>query len=1012
MLPAVPIFLAAPVPSPAPAPPAAAATAAQPRRAAAGRGARVVARTGVPVPGAGEDAAQRAARSTSSRFDSPGLVAYYSVVRTGSRNEVEPGKSGFAHFFEHLMFRGSEKYTAEKYNAVIKEMGADSNAFTSDDLTVYHILASKTALPKIVEIEADRFQHLSTRRPKFQKEARAVLGEYNKNASNPIEKMVEALYDNAFTTHTYKHTTMGFLKDIENMPKELVYSRQFFDRYYRPENVILLVVGDADPEKVFRLVEKSYGEWKPGSKHPAVPVEPPQKKEKRAALSWKGPTLPMLLEGYHTPAFSTTNVNVPTLDVLAELLFAERAPLYKRLVIKEQKVETLVGLDRPARRSEPVHRAGAHQEAGRRRLRREGDPRGDGARSRARASTRRRWREVLSHVKYAFAGQLSTADKTATTAASFLALTGDLESINAYFALFDKVTSADVKRVAAAILRAREPDGRDDEGGQVMRTLRDDDVDDARRGEPARRSPRRPAAPRSRQAGAAKSAEAGQARQVERRGIRTVFLPSPANPLVALRVFFQVGAVDDPAGKEGLASLTAEMLGKGGSKARTYAEVLDALYPLAAQIRVYGDKESIVFEGTVHRDNLARFADLLADQILTPRFADDDFTRNRQDALDYITKTLRGNNDEDLGKEAMATILFYNHPYGAPTRGTVAGLNAITLDDVRTLYASHFTRDRLVVGVAGGYPDGFAEAFVKRFAALPAKAPPLAKLPPLPKPKRESPDRRREGRARVRDLDRAAAGRDPQGSRLLPADRRALVPGRAPHLQRRADAPPARGPRAQLRRLRVHRELHPGRLDDLPAAQHRAPPAALRDLAAPGAADNGLFALRAALYETDKLIRDGIPQAGFEATKKFLMNYSNLWAQDASRRLGYAIDARGDRQGPGQGAAGAAAQDEEGRGRRGHAQAPERRGADDRHRRRQGAAGRRHAALRRAHRHQLRHGRHAARGGRRGRPHQAVPGPDRKGERPGHTGRQDVREVARGERHAAQGPPRPFGRRS
>ncbi|HEY7373948.1 MAG TPA: insulinase family protein, partial [Polyangia bacterium] len=124
-------------------------------------------------------------------------------------------------------------------------------------------------------------------------------------------------------------------------------------------------------------------------------------------------------------------------------------------------------------------------------------------------------------------------------------------------------------------------------------------------------------------------------------GIRTVFLPSPSSPLVALRLVFQVGAVDDPAGKQGLAHLTAAMLGKGGSKARTYAELLDALYPLAAQIHVYGDKETIVFEGTVHRDNLTKFADLLAEQILTPRFADEDFTRNRLDALDFVTKTLR-----------------------------------------------------------------------------------------------------------------------------------------------------------------------------------------------------------------------------------------------------------------------------------------------------------------------------------------------------------------------------------
>ena len=382
-------------------------------------------------------------------FDSPGLVAYYSVVRTGSRNEVEAGKSGFAHFFEHMMFHGTEKYTLEAYNGVIKQMGADSNAFTSDDLTVYHILAGKQALPKIVEIESDRFQHLTYQQPDFQKEARAVLGEYNKNASNPMEKMVETLYDHAFTTHTYKHTTMGFLKDIENMPNEMAYSRQFFDRFYRPENVVLLVVGDADPEEVFKLVEASYGGWKAGSPHPVIPVEPPQKKEQRAELVWPGPTLPMLIEGYHTPGFSTTNVDLPTLDVLAELLFAERAPLYKKLVIKEQKVESMSGSNDAhvdpnlftvfARIKKPTEvgyvETSIHDEMAR--IAKEGV---DDA----------TLRDVLSHVKYAFAGQLSTADKTAYTASSFIALTGELASINAYFALYDKVTSADVKRVAAA----------------------------------------------------------------------------------------------------------------------------------------------------------------------------------------------------------------------------------------------------------------------------------------------------------------------------------------------------------------------------------------------------------------------------------------------------------------------------------------------------------------------------------------------------------------------------------
>jgi zinc protease len=386
-------------------------------------------------------------------YDSPGLVAYYSIVRTGSRNEVEPGKSGFAHFFEHMMFHGTETFPQDKYNAEIKAMGADSNAFTSDDLTVYHILAGKAALPKIVEIESDRFQHLSYKEPEFQKEARAVLGEYNKNASNPVEKMTEVLYDNAYTTHTYKHTTMGFVKDIENMPNEMAYSRTFFDRYYRPENVVLLVVGDADPDATFALVDKAYGGWKAGGPRPKVPVEPAQKKEKRVALTWPSATLPMILAGYHVPAFSTTNVDLPALDVLAELLFSERAPLFKRLVIKEQKVESIAGSADPhvdpnlfsilARVKKPEDVAYVERTINE-----------EIARVAKQGVDDKTLGEVLSHVKYGFAAQLSTADKSAETAAMFVALTGDLASINAYFALYDKVTAADVERVARKYFQA------------------------------------------------------------------------------------------------------------------------------------------------------------------------------------------------------------------------------------------------------------------------------------------------------------------------------------------------------------------------------------------------------------------------------------------------------------------------------------------------------------------------------------------------------------------------------
>jgi zinc protease len=374
-------------------------------------------------------------------------------------------------------------------------------------------------------------------------------------------------------------------------------------------------------------------------------------------------------------------------------------------------------------------------------------------------------------------------------------------------------------------------------------------------------------------------------------GIRTVFIPSPSSPLCAIRLVFQVGAVDDPAGREGLAALTADMIGKAGSKARTYAELLDALYPLAAEIKVYGDKETTVYEGMVHRDNLQKFADLLAEQVLTPRFAEDDFHRNKENALDYVAKTLRGNADEDLGKQALATILYKDHPYGHPTQGTVAGLTAITLEDVKKFYAERYARSRLVVGVAGGYPTGFAEAFAKRFAALPAKAPAIPKLPPAPAVK--------ENQVLIVQKDARA---------------NAISIGHTIDVTRKdADFYPLTVARSYLgehrtfngilmNHLRGNRGLNYGDYayienfiqdgwstfpyPNIPRRQQH-----FELWLRPVPPQNSLFALRGALYETDKLIREGIPKAGFEATKIFLANYASLWTQDVSRRLGYAIDA-------------------------------------------------------------------------------------------------------------------------
>src|SRR5690348_11231521 len=119
----------------------------------------------------------------------PNLVSIRIPVQTGSRNEFEPGKSGFAHFFEHLMFRGTPNTPPEKYRAIMTKAGARENASTGDDRTHYYATFAKEDLETIVALYADMFQHLAYSEADFKTEARAILGEYNKNSADPMEKL-------------------------------------------------------------------------------------------------------------------------------------------------------------------------------------------------------------------------------------------------------------------------------------------------------------------------------------------------------------------------------------------------------------------------------------------------------------------------------------------------------------------------------------------------------------------------------------------------------------------------------------------------------------------------------------------------------------------------------------------------------------------------------------------------------------------------------------------------------
>jgi zinc protease len=271
----------------------------------------------------------------------PNIVSVFIVVGAGSRNEVEPGKSGFAHLFEHLMFRGTPEFPPDKYAAAISNAGAASNAFTTDDFTAYHTTFSKEDLPMVLSMEADRFQHLAYEPEAFKTETLAVLGEYNKNSANPVSKLNETVRATAFQTHTYRHTTMGFLADIQAMPSSYEYSRQFFDRYYRPENTTIIVAGDVNAKQVRSLIDERWGTWKRGNFKAQIPAEPPQDGPRTSHVTWPSATLPRISVSFRAPAYTEDNKDGLALDAISRLGFSNTSPLYQKLVIAEQKVDAL-----------------------------------------------------------------------------------------------------------------------------------------------------------------------------------------------------------------------------------------------------------------------------------------------------------------------------------------------------------------------------------------------------------------------------------------------------------------------------------------------------------------------------------------------------------------------------------------------------------------------------------------------------------------------------------------------
>jgi zinc protease len=376
------------------------------------------------------------------------------IIRTGSRDEYEPGRSGFAHFFEHMMFRGTKKVPADERERIVTSMGASSNAYTSGDMTVYEFDIAAEDLEKVMDLESDRFMNLAYTQEQFQTEAGAVYGEYRKNRANPFFQLFEKVSETAFTKHTYGHTTMGFERDISNMPKMLDYSKAFFGRYYRPENALLLIVGDVPVEPTLAMVDRYWAAWKRGYVAPKVPVEPAQTAERKVEIAYEGRALPVLSLSYKAGAMAPRDVSWVSQLVLSEVAFGTTSELYKTLVLEQQLVQRVMAS--PATDRDPslfsitavVNDAAKLDEVQRAM---------EAAIERARtvAADPKRVAEVVANLRNEFLLKLTTPSAVADELAPFIATAGSIAAIDDLYTTLAKVTPQTVRTAAIKLFDTR-----------------------------------------------------------------------------------------------------------------------------------------------------------------------------------------------------------------------------------------------------------------------------------------------------------------------------------------------------------------------------------------------------------------------------------------------------------------------------------------------------------------------------------------------------------------------------
>jgi zinc protease len=634
----------------------------------------------------------------------------------GSKDE-RPGRTGFAHLFEHLMFKGSAHVGPEEHSHFIESIGGRDNATTDWDRTLYFETIPSNYLERILWMEADRMQSLDVSEANFRAEREVVKEERRLRIDDPpFGRLFEVVFANTFTTHPYHSLPIGSMADID--AATIADVREFYRTWYVPNNATLVVAGDLDPARTLRWIDTWFGAIPKGPplSH-AAPPEPPQTAERReVAYDSKAP-LPAVILTFHVPA--ARDPDLYPLQVASRILSqGESSRLYRKLVYERQLAVAAGG--RAFALEDPgvfffyaTLQQGQKPEAGEAALDEEID------RLRGEQVSAGELEKARNQIVARLVFERERADAKATAIGQASVILGDVARVNHDLERFQQVTAADIQRVARKYFtRANRttvfmlPASQRPAGGATG---------------PAGAAATRPAPSSAPAAATVAAAQPGGsppapgslpalrfpdfAQTTLPNGLRVVAIERHTEPEVSVQLLLPAGKLYEPAAIAGLANATADLITEG-TAGRSAQQIAAAVDGAGATLSASADADFARIGITATADQLDLALDLLGDVVMRPSFPAEELERWRRQTLSSLA--LDQANPAYLGDIALQRLVFGGHPYGHPLHGTPESVRALTRNDLVAFHRAHYLPNGAILAVAGDFQPAQALAAIER----------------------------------------------------------------------------------------------------------------------------------------------------------------------------------------------------------------------------------------------------------------------------------------------------------